>query len=271
MEKLMFALVGLFFLFSSPYAAANISTVPVDKYCYMLIESPQNHSVCRQSYNYDSIDVYFKDFNGNEVKAVVKRQFSKTAPTVLINAQYSFEAVCAEGVRCDTSNLAQDTLMAFRQAVVDEAFYTYVDARPCTAGVKCSKPQSTELAVDTNTTSARKNTQAMQNTPDVEMSHPENLYKAAFDTDYSFLGFCKIDPVKGCRLKTDVVRDSMFEHNSVTVIENTVEDRELDRQFSIWLTRFRPQFKCRTSQTDSASFTAPGSVNIHRQCSVLYN
>lgn len=38
MEKLMFALVGLFLLFSSAEAAAT--TMPVDKHCYMLVESP---------------------------------------------------------------------------------------------------------------------------------------------------------------------------------------------------------------------------------------
>jgi len=292
MEKLMFALVSLFLLFSSPDAAATISTVPVDKYCYMLIESPQNHSFCRQSYNYDSIDVYFKDFNGKDVKAVVKRQFRKTAPTVLINAQYSFEGICAAGANCNLSLFAQDTLMAFRRAVVDKAFYTYIDddVKPCIPGTICVEPQSGGLDFQAQAAAAGKITQMilngqaiaqtaesamnaastvmeMKNTTSGAINQPI-IYTAVFGTNGALIGYCMIDAQLGCQSKLDVASDSPTYHESILTTPADLQGNGIAHAFENWLMSNRPQLQCQMQQSQSTLANGSVVVTRFRVCSV---
>lgn len=289
MEKLMFALVALFFLLSSPDADA--STMPVDKHCYMLVESPQNHRLCFQTYNYDSIDVYFKDFHGKEVKAVVRRQFRKTAPTVLINAQYSFEAVCAEGVRCDTSILAQDSLMAFRQAVVNKAFYTYIDkATACAAGALCPKSSSSDLTTASNAAAADKNTQAIQNAQIValaaesaihtastvmEMKNATSgvanqpiVYTAMFGTNGALLGYCKVDGHLVCQNQLTVIADSQQKHESTLVTSDDIQGDRMEIALRDWLRLNRSQLTCQVRQTSSTVANGSKVLSTFRTCAV---
>lgn len=292
MEKLMFALVSLFLLFSSPDAAATISTVPVDKYCYMLIENPQNHSFCRQSYNYDSIDVYFKDFNGKDVKAVVKRQFRKTAPTVLINTQYSFEGICAAGANCNLSLFGQDTLMAFRRAVVNKAFYTYIDddGKPCIPGTICVEPQSGGLDFQVQGAAAGKVVQAIKNAQTIAQTaesavnaastamdmkntiggaiNQPIMYTPMYGTDGALIGYCMINAQLGCQSVLKVVSDSTYYHESILTTPADLQGNGIAHAFDNWLMFNRPQLQCQMQQSQST--LANGSVVItrFRVCSV---
>ncbi|WP_233009686.1 hypothetical protein [Rheinheimera faecalis] len=292
MEKLMFALVGLFFLFSSPDAAATISTVPVDKYCYMLIESPQNHSFCRQSYNYDSIDVYFKDFNGKDVKAVVKRQFRKTAPTVLINTQYSFEGICAAGANCNLSFFAQDTLMAFRRAVINKAFYTYIDddVTPCIPGTICVEPQSADLAFQAQAAAAGKVVQAIKNAQTIAQTaesavnaastamdmkntiggaiNQPIMYTPMYGTDGALIGYCMINAQLGCQSVLKVVSDSTYYHESILTTPADLQGNGIAHALDNWMMTNRPQLSCLVSQTTSTLSNGSRVVTTIRTCSV---
>lgn len=254
---------------------AQAATEPVDKYCYMLSENPQNHSFCTKTYKYDSSVVYFEDFNGRDIKATVKRQFRKSAPSVLINTQYDFEAECSSS-GCDVQATSNNILLAFQQAVRTNGFYTLSldDVQPCIPGTICSKP----LRVDSPVQQAQAAAKPKQKTPSDSSKSVTSTVKDVVDIANGVLdiytsiagdgkevkiimmtnqgelvGTCILDDTK-CESGLTVKSDSSEAHHSINQFPETPLGRQLDNNLTEWIATFRPRLRCtRVTKTETVN------------------
>lgn len=244
---------------------AQAATEPVDKYCYMLSENPQNHSFCAQTYKYDSSVVYFSDFNGRDIKATVKRQFRKSAPSVFINAQYDFETQCSSS-GCDIQATSDNVLLAFQQAVRTNGFYTLSldDVQPCIPGTICSKPlrvdpsiQQTQAAAKpkqkTPSDSSKSVTSTVKDVVDIAkgvldiytaISSDGKEVKIIIMTNQGKLvGTCILDKNK-CESGLTVKSDSSDAHHSINRFPATQLGRQMDNNLDEWIANYRPRLIC---------------------------
>lgn len=256
--KLMLVLILAYGWISSAQAATD----PVDNKCYRLSENPQNFSSCEE-YKYDWTVVYFEDFNGKDIKAKVKRQFRRSAPSVLINAQYDFEAECSSS-SCDIQQTSDNVLLAFQRAVRTDGFYVpgVVDAevlRPCSSGSACLGSQQSRVPVpqakvvaqkenkaetinspgnttkDTVGTATEVNSDTADGVEELKIIVVTNLGK--------LIGTC-ISDGKICETDLRVKADSDTYHQSISESPLSADGVALEANLDLWLMKNRPQLLC---------------------------